>query len=123
MSALCQKRTLLVTRTGLSASIQSSRHSCSFDPKQGLSLSRLTRFFGVIWIAGVHQHRDQFSAGYDLLDKLDLFGDETVRHADDARKIAARLLKSGDKPNRIGLALDEKIGGARFLNNERKVGL
>src|SRR6201981_2879056 len=72
--------------------------NCSFDPKQGLSLSRLTRFFGVVWIAGVHQHRDQLSAGYDLADKLDLFGDETLRHADDARNIAARLLKSGDKP-------------------------
>src|SRR6201997_937268 len=71
--------------------------NCSFDPKQGLSLSRLTNFFEIVWIAGVHQHRDQLSAGYDPVDKLDLLGNETVRHADNARNIAARLLQSGDK--------------------------
>src|SRR6516164_275461 len=38
----------------------------SFDPKQCLSLSRLTSFFGVVWIAGVHQHRDQCRAWCDL---------------------------------------------------------
>src|SRR5262249_10717943 len=63
----------------------------SFDPKQCLSFSRLASFFGAVWIAGVHQHCDQCSAWYDLVDKVDLFDNETVRHADNARNIAARL--------------------------------
>src|SRR6516165_7026665 len=63
----------------------------SFDPKQCLSFSRLASFFGAVWIAGVHQHCDQCSAWYDLADKVDLFDNETVRHADNARNIAARL--------------------------------
>ena len=36
-------------RVNISASARLK--NCSFDPKQGLSLSRLTNFFGIVWIA------------------------------------------------------------------------
>jgi hypothetical protein len=43
------------------------------------------------------------------VDKVDLFDNETVRHADNARNIAARLHLTS--PNWIGSALDEKMIG------------
>ena len=76
----------------------------SFDPKQRLSVSRLSDLFGIVWIAGVHQHRDQCSARCDRMDKIDLFSNETFRRADNARNIAARLLDNVDKAyfDRVG---------------------
>src|SRR5262249_49026447 len=75
-----------------------------FDPKQCLRLSRLTDLFGVVWIARVHQHRDQCGTWGDRVYKLDLFSNETVGHADYARNIVAGLVQSVDKPypDRIG---------------------
>src|SRR5262249_1661840 len=77
----------------------------SFDPKHCLSFSRLANFFGIVWIAGIDQRRNECRAWYDLVYKLDLVANEAVRHADNARNIATGLLQIANEPQ-----LERRVG-------------